>query len=225
MTTRLPAWVEWGAWLLAMNAGLVNAIGLSSLQHQSISHVTGSAAWLGLHLAGGDGPAALHLALVIAAYFAGAAFSGWMIRDAVLRLDRHYGSCLLIEALLLLAALEAFAQGRAGAELWASAACGVQNALASTYSGAVVRTTHVTGVVTDLGVALGHRLRGLAVDGRRVRLHLLVLGGFVAGATIGAIGWQRAGHAVLWLAVGICLALAAALAIYRRVGGTGETAR
>ena len=37
----------------------------------------------------------------------------------------------------------------------ASVGCGLQNATTSTYSGAVVRTTHVTGLFTDLGILLG----------------------------------------------------------------------
>lgn len=35
---------------------------------------------------------------------------------------------------------------------------GLQNAMMSTYSGAVIRTTHVSGMFTDLGIFLGHFL-------------------------------------------------------------------
>jgi uncharacterized membrane protein YoaK (UPF0700 family) len=45
--------------------------------------------------------------------------------------------------------------------VWACAlSCGLQNGLTSKYSGNVVRTTHLTGTTTDLGIALGHVLRG-----------------------------------------------------------------
>jgi uncharacterized membrane protein YoaK (UPF0700 family) len=46
------------------------------------------------------------------------------------------------------------------ATFWASAACGLQNAMVSTYSGAIIRTTHITGTVTDLGAMIGQYLRG-----------------------------------------------------------------
>jgi len=210
MTKRLPTWVEWGAWLLAFNAGGINAVGLLGFEHQAISHVTGSVSWLGLELASGHGAAALHLALVVLAFFAGAAFSGALLEDSTLRLGRRYGVCLLIEALLLAAALRGFEHDAPSAALWASAACGIQNAMVSTYSGAVIRTTHVTGIVTDLGIALGHWLRRLPVDGRRVRLHLLVIAGFAAGAVAGASAWLRWGFPALWGPVMICVALAAA---------------
>lgn len=135
MTKKLPSWVEWGAWLLAFNAGGINAVGLLSLEHQAISHVTGSASWLGLELAKGNLAQVLHLALVIVAFFIGAALSGWIIKDATLKLGRRYSVCLLIEAWLLFAALKGFSSDAPTASLWASAACGIQNAMVSTYSG------------------------------------------------------------------------------------------
>jgi uncharacterized membrane protein YoaK (UPF0700 family) len=38
-------------------------------------------------------------------------------------------------------------------------ACGLQNAMCTTWSGAVVRTTHFTGTITDTGLVIGHWLR------------------------------------------------------------------
>ncbi len=217
MTRQLPAWVEWGAWLLAFNAGGINAVGLLSLEHQALSHVTGSASWLGLELAKGDLGRTLHLMLVIGAFFLGAALSGWIIRDGTLRLDRRYGLCLLVEAALLVAALAGFGADAETAALWASAACGTQNAMVSTYSGAIIRTTHITGTVTDLGITFGHWLRGLPVESRRVRLHALVVSGFLIGATGGAVAWLQRGFAALWLPVAICIGLAAAHTVYYRL--------
>jgi uncharacterized membrane protein YoaK (UPF0700 family) len=37
--------------------------------------------------------------------------------------------------------------------------CGIQNALCTTWSGAVIRTTHFTGVITDTGLVIGHWIR------------------------------------------------------------------
>ncbi|MES2883743.1 MAG: YoaK family protein [Pseudomonadota bacterium] len=210
MTKLLPAWVEWGAWLLAFNAGGINAVGLLSLEHQALSHVTGSGSWLGLELARGNGGQALHLVLVIVAFFAGAVLSGCIIKDGTLDLTRRYGLCLLIEAGLLMAALQGFRADAETAALWASAACGTQNAMVSTYSGTVLRTTHITGTVTDLGITLGHWLRRLPVDWRRLRLQTLLVSGFLAGATGGAAAWLHWSFTALWLPVVICLGLAAA---------------
>ncbi len=76
--------------------------------------------------------------------------------------------------------------GSVAGELLAATACGLQNGLATSYSGAVVRTTHMTGIVTDLGITLGHWLRRQPVEWFRVRLHLVLLLGFVLGGASGA---------------------------------------
>ncbi len=39
---RLPNWFQIGAFLLAINAGMINVLGLITLLHQSVSHMTGN---------------------------------------------------------------------------------------------------------------------------------------------------------------------------------------
>jgi hypothetical protein len=53
--------------------------------------------------------------------------------------------------------------------------------MAGPFSGAVVRTSHMSGIVTDLGTFLGQWLRGAAADFRRVRLHAALFAGFFGG--------------------------------------------
>jgi len=65
-------------------------------------------------------------------------------------------------------------------------ACGLQNAMATTFSGAVVRTTHLSGMFTDLGIGLGHLLRGLPLQMRRLTLSGLIISGFLGGGIVGA---------------------------------------
>ena len=48
LLTRLPPWVEVGAFLLAFLAGSVNAVGLLGFSHQSVSHLTGTLFWLNI---------------------------------------------------------------------------------------------------------------------------------------------------------------------------------
>jgi Predicted membrane protein len=61
---------------------------------------------------------------------------------------------------------------------------GVQNAMVSHYKGTIIRTTHLSGVLTDLGLALGYKARGLPVESKRVVLHLLILAGFIVGGIL-----------------------------------------
>ena len=191
MIHKLPPWVEVGGFLLAMIAGTVNAIGLLGYEHQAFSHLTGLWTSFGLQVGKWDGKAAAHIGLVVSSFFLGATLSGVIVRDTALQLGRRYGVALFIEANLLFLAMFALKSGSIAGHLLASAACGLQNALASTFSGAVVRTTHVTGLFTDLGIMLGSNLRGKRADARRIKLYLLLIAGFFFGAVIGGILFGR----------------------------------
>jgi uncharacterized membrane protein YoaK (UPF0700 family) len=92
---------------------------------------------------------------------------------------------------------------------------GLQNGMVSTFSGAVLRTTHVTGVFTDLGIFIGHRLRGLQVDKRRIRLCLLLLASFCGGAAAGAFGFGRFSYATLYFPAALTGWVGLSYGIYR----------
>ena len=196
MISRLPHWIWVGAAILAFVAGQCNAVGLLGFEHQALSHVTGIASQLGASMIE-DGSRAVRLAAVLASFFAGAVLSGIVVQDSTLRLGRRYGMALLIESALLFVAVALLASERSLGDCCVSCACGLQNAMVSTFSGAVVRTTHLTGTVTDLGVLAGHALRRLPVDRRRLLLGLTLFGGFLLGAATGAVSFRTFGVAAL----------------------------
>ena len=66
---------------------------------------------------------------------------------------------------------------------------GIQNAMVSHYQGAIIRTTHLSGVLTDLGLALGYFFRGLKKEKKKIILHLLILIGFITGSIVAAISY------------------------------------
>lgn len=183
---QLQYWAWVGGGILAFIAGIINAAGYMGFRHQSISNLTGSTSLLGISLATANGGEALHWVFSIAAFVAGATLSGMIVQQSTLKLGRRYGAALVLESVLLFAAVPLLdAQQSAGLYL-ASMACGLQNGMASTYSGMVFRTTHVSGIFTDLGIYFGQRLRGLDVDTLRIRVCLLVAGCFLAGGIVGA---------------------------------------
>ena len=188
---QLPRWAWLGGGVLAFIAGMVNAAGFMGFQHQSITNLTGSATLLGVAIGTGDGSDTLHWTLAILAFLAGALASGTIVQQRTLQLGRRYGVALVLESALLFAAMPLLGQGNALGLYLASAAVGLQNGMASTFSGMVFRTTHVTGMFTDLGIYIGQRLRGLAVDQLRIGLSLLVIGAFVLGGVVGAILFVR----------------------------------
>ncbi len=219
MINKLPKWVEIGGFFLALIAGSVNAIGLLGFKHQAVSHLTGTSTLLGLELANVDVGESFHLLLIMLGFVLGAAYSSAIIGNVALKLGRRYSVALVSESMLLVASMYCLLNGSNLGHVLASAACGLQNAMTSTYSGAVVRTTHVSGLFTDLGVMIGLRLRGQKADRRRVILYLTLISGFILGGTAGAIGYAHLGFYSLLLPAMVAILMALTYWIYRHKHG------
>ena len=219
MGVQLPRWVWVGAGTLACVAGMVNVVGFLGFQHQAITHLTGTTSLLGGAIAHADLRAALHLAGMALAFLCGAALSGMVIQDSTLRLGRRYGLVLALEALLLLLSIPLFRQQHIGGPLLAAMACGLQNAMATTFSSAVIRTTHLSGMFTDLGIGLGHALRGMPLQKRRLMLSGLIIGGFLAGGVLGGLLFARLSYDALLLPALLTGATGVGYMVYRHVAG------
>jgi len=202
---------------LAFIAGMVNVVGFLGFEHQAVTHLTGTTSMLAAAIAAMDGPAILHFLAILGSFMAGTLFSGFFIQDSTLQLGRHYGVALLLESLLLCVAVPLMQHHHMAGLYAAACACGLQNAMVSTYSGAVVRTTHLSGMFTDLGIFLGHALRGLPVDERRLRLCFLIISGFLCGGIAGAVVFRRLGYSTLFIPAGLTAATALSYGIYALV--------
>lgn len=119
--------------------------------------------------------------------------SGLIIRQSGLKAGRRYGVALTCESLLLIAATHFLRHGSVMADYLATMACGLQNAMATSYSGAVIRSTHMTGMITDLGIALGLAARRESVDWRPMRLYAVLLTGFFVGGVLGGYRFSHLG--------------------------------
>ena len=214
MITKLPKWVEYGAFTLSLLAGIVNAVGLLGFQHQSVSHLSGMATLLGTELLNASA-STLHLLGILLSFMFGAVVSGVFISSPSLKLGRHYDSLLIVEGVILLLAIYFLYEHVAMGQYLASMACGLQNALVTTYSGAVIRTTHLTGVFTDMGLMIGAWFRGDGFDKRKGVLFLLLISGFISGGAIGSVLFQQYEFMALIIPATICLLLAL---VYRKWG-------
>ena len=183
---KLPVWIEIGGFSLAFIAGSVNAVGLMGFSHQAVSHLTGTSTFLSLQIASGHWSEVWHLCLILLSFVAGATVSGIIVQNMTLKMGKRYGFVLLLESVLLCCAMISLNRGLVLGHLLASAACGLQNAMMSTFSGATIRTTHVSGLFTDLGILIGQRIRGQKIELRRVLLYLILIFGFIAGGILGS---------------------------------------
>lgn len=200
------------ALLLAFVAGGINAGGVIAIGRYT-SHMTGYVSELA------DNIALVDLALVlsglgaITAFIAGAAVSAILIHWA----RRHtrwgqYAMPLALEAVLLLAfgaagmALGDVATFVAVATFLLCFLMGLQNATITKISGARMRTTHVTGIVTDIGIELGKALyrnadpnlpasRHVRADRKKLAMLSSIVASFLVGGIIGALGFAWIGYA------------------------------
>lgn len=194
---------------LAFVAGAVNAGGFFAVGTYT-SHMSGVVSALADNVVLGEAGLLLAGVLSLCAFFMGAATSAILINWGRLH-DAHsrYALPLLLEAGLLLAFGLAGAALVAGGYITATIALlcfvmGLQNAIITKASRAEIRTTHVTGLVTDIGIELGKLLywNGPAsgaqpVRADRNRLALLggLLGMFLGGGLAGAYGFHYFGYA------------------------------
>ena len=207
---------------LAAVAGAVNAAGFF-VAGRYTSHMTGTFSLLANALALGEVGDALVAAAIIAAFVAGAAVSTILINRAERRLPKGaYAFSLLAEAALLFLGglVEALAPVEMQAPLLVlglSFTMGLQNAIVTRVSNARIRTTHVTGMVTDIGIELGQLLDrrlsplddGVAeADRRKLALHVPTVCGFLVGGVVGVVGYRLIGSLLLPVAGCVLIAIA-----------------
>lgn len=196
----LPQWIWVGSFALSAIAGIVNTIGFYGVAHEALTHLTGTATNLAISLAQAKWASFCHLGAIMGSFFAGAAIGGIIVGKTTLQLGMRYGLALALESLLLFLGM-LFLHRQGYGDLLVTMACGLQNALASTYSGAIVRSTHITGLVTDLGVMLGHWLRGEKPSTRKATLLASILAGFISGSFLGYFLFEVLGNLALMVPV------------------------
>lgn len=191
---------------LAFVAGAVNAGGFFAVG-QYTSHMSGVVSALADNLVLGETALLVAGLASLGAFFCGAATSAVLINWGRRR-EAHsrYALPLLLEAALLLAfgllGVRVAEQGHIAAIV--ALLCfvmGLQNAIITKASRAEIRTTHVTGLVTDIGIELGklcywNRDPAIArVTADRPRLALLgsLLAMFFIGGLAGAFGFKYLG--------------------------------
>ncbi len=193
MIEKLPKWVWLGAAILALSAGMVNVIAILGFVHKGITHVTGNCSVLSIAMLEGDWKSIVQAFFIVASFFFGSVLAGVIIGNGHLKMGRRYGFALAVESALLLVSTYGFVRGLIYGEYFASMAAGLQNAMASTYSGTIVRTTHLTGTLTDLGAIMGNRLRGIKADRKRVNLLAVIFFSFLSGGLLGAFYYRLLG--------------------------------
>jgi len=226
-------------------AGMVNAIGYVELGFYT-AHMTGRVGGLAINSVKGHLETAFELGALFLGFFGGAILASVLIELARRKRWPRFALPLLIEALLLAVILlfEVMEPTALADAPWShrmsfgvalAMSMGLQNALIARLSGAVIRTTHLTGVTTDLGseivrVILLYRERAKDAQSAeaqqtiqdsqlyRVRLYVTILVTFCGGAFIGAFAATHMGAFAMIAPIVVVVGLV----IYDRVLAVSE---
>lgn len=218
---------------LACVAGMVNATGFFAVGTYT-SHVTGHASMVGDELAKGNHQLALHFLLLVGFYITGAFASTLLVEKAKRFGKARYSAALLVEAGILTAftVISSLVPEKGyGLTLLLTAmlsiSMGMQNALVTRIAGAVVRTTHLTGIATDIGIELAKLVVWARQHARitapiqfildfvkeeelkKLRVHLALFFAFLGGAFVGPTLYLEHGHGAMLLPGVLLLGLVA----------------
>jgi uncharacterized membrane protein YoaK (UPF0700 family) len=178
-----------GASIMAMIAGYVNAMSIHF--GGPVSGVTGVTTNVGL--AWGEqrnGVAGLLLLLQVFCFLLGSALGGFIAPSRRMRMEVPYGFALIVESVFLAAGTVLLWAGYSlEARFPLSFGMGLQNGLATYYSNAVMRLTHITGMVSDIGMLLGESLRRhqVTADLWKLRVYVPICAAFLIGALLGGM--------------------------------------
>lgn len=196
---------------LAFVAGAINAGGFLAVA-QYTSHMTGIVSALADHLALGSYDLLWSGFGALAAFLLGAVCSSVMVNHArQRRMNSLYALPLLLEAALLLS-FGVFGSRLASIERLSVPATvmllcfimGLQNAVISKLSRSEIRTTHITGTVTDMGIELGkvvfRNASGtlppdrVVANWNKLRFLTSLAACFFLGGVVGALGFKHLGY-------------------------------
>lgn len=198
---------------MAFQAGMLNVGGFMAC-HRFVSHVTGFATFFGMDISQGAHTHAFGMLAVPLFFLFGAALSGSLV-DIKLQTGekpKYYIVFGFIFALILIVLVGGVSGefGKFGEPLSVVSdytllallcmACGIQNGVITTVSKSVIRTTHLTGITTDLGIGLVRVLHKEKLAGKfteEFRANLMRIGiisFFGMGSVIGAAIFHRHGY-------------------------------
>ncbi|MCW2262154.1 MULTISPECIES: YoaK family protein [Sphingobacterium] len=177
--------------LLSVVSGVVNIVGVLSFRTLT-TNVTGHFAFFSEELFRNNYGLAFLSILYVISFFLGAFLANTTLemtsKDTV-----HFSYTLPLVIEISLLAVVTFCLH--DYSVWLSClllvAMGLQNALVTKISGSVVRTTHLTGLFTDLGIELSQMIFYKKSNERKllrgaIGLKVIIIGGFFLGGIIGA---------------------------------------
>lgn len=176
--------IELSIWVLLLRfiAGYVNVMTILLFAEMLAGH-TGSITTAAMLLVEGDIDALVRVISLTLSFFLGTIFSGYFYPTDKFRPRLQYGSFLIAMGIILFI-FDIFGSTSMLFLLYISFSLGLQNGMFVYYRGLVVRTTILTGTITDIGVEIGRAIKGMSTDRWKVKFHIANVTCFMLGAIV-----------------------------------------
>ncbi len=184
MSLRAKLLFMW-LFLLTLTSGYTN--GSAILYYDTpITHHTGNLSQLAINFYPYANHKGLLMLSVILCFFIGATVAGILFHQRELYPKLRYGLVLLAAGLILLFVLK-YAVSPTIHLCTIAIIIGMQNGMFIHYKGLLVRTSHMTGYLSDAGFNLGCFIRGKKADGRKFLFYTANILFFLIGSFIAVI--------------------------------------
>ncbi|PID67262.1 MAG: DUF1275 family protein [Fusobacteriales bacterium] len=176
--------------LLTFSGGFLNTLGIIVFG-DSISHFSGNVSRIAIEYENFNFLHAKMIICLLLFYFLGNIFSGMIVKSQEFSFKNRYGVILMLIGATIYFLGMFFPEKIFKYSL--PLLLGMQNGLFISYRGTVVRTTHITGNLTDAGVYLGRALRGERQDSWKILFYFLNIFVFFLGSFLGIKFFNKIG--------------------------------
>lgn len=181
------AWAYTTAFIMSFNGGYINSICMLTILGIPVGYVTGNLTIGADAMAKGDSMRFLYLIVLVFCFLIGSVLSSLLVKSQNFKMDRRYATSIILQFLTLSCAIILLNHHNQNSGYFLALTMGMQNAMTTHYGSALIRTTHMTGTTTDLGILIGRWIKGESIEYWKICLYISLIFGFACGAIAGAL--------------------------------------
>jgi len=178
---------------LTFMSGMLNAITVVFFS-VSVSHFTGTITSFSASVASKNFSGVMTSFSMIVAFIMGCFISGFFTNEREFNLQKRYGFILVSLGTTLGIFRLIFQEPKFAFILFLPFMLGIQNGMMLSYNGLIIRTTHMSGNVTDFGAYMGHYFKGSKRDLRKALYSFFNIMVFISGGISGVTLYGKFGY-------------------------------
>lgn len=171
---------------MSFNGGYINSICMLSILGIPVGYVTGNLTISADAIAQGNIIRFLYLIGLVFCFLFGSIISGLLVKNQNFKMDRRYTASIILQFITMLIATLLLFHDSLTSSYFLALTMGMQNAMTTHYGSALIRTTHMTGTTTDLGILISRWIKGDQIEYWKMLLYVSLITGFAIGAISGA---------------------------------------